>query len=621
MYQASPEYYKKKYPKLSQITDLASSDLSDTIEWALPSFLRILFSTQDIIKMEGSSVEDDNRALKMEKLINFQLQRQQNGFLLFHDWFKLALKENAGIMKCYWEREYEAKHYEVIASEQEFMTISASGMEVIESEPQQDGTIRVVFNKPQKIKNQPAFEVMSLSDLRYSPEATSLDDANFVAQVKWTTVDYLKRKERDGIYQNVDLVVEKAGNQSYSQYQQVRNPSLNYPIREKEKARMPVKMYECYTKIDVNDDNILEDVIVHYAEGVILKVQENTMGRHPFFLVAPMRDPNTIYSSKGFAELVGEIQDIKTALLRQVIYNIAVNNDKQAFVNIDAVVDIHEFIDGKKAVRVNGEPKNAVFWAPMEQLQPQVFTLFEYIDGMKENRTGITRYNQGLDANSLNKTATGISAIMGASTQRLEMIARIIMESGVAPFYRHLIRLNQMFMDDNFTIRVVNEPIEITPDDLTGEIDVIVNAGVGIADKQQRTQSLVQLIGMYPQMIQAGIAAPWHAAYAVGKLVEEFGWKNINDFLFSPQEVQQALSQPKEEEPQNKVSMSLNYKDLPPDGKVQMAGQVGIQLNPMGVVLMEAMNGKGTNGGAVQGMGEGEGSGNDASLPPNMARK
>ena len=620
LYKATPEYYEKKFPRLSRITGMCASDVADTIEWALPSLLRIFFSSQEIIKLEGAQMDNDPNATAMEKLISFQLQRQANGFLLFHDWFKLALKENAGVIKSYWLREFKDEKFEVIASQMELQTLQASGMTIIETEPFEDGTVRVVYASPKRIKNQPKFETMSMDSIRFSPEAEDIEDCNFVAQVKFVTVDYLRRRERDGVFQNVDAVVEKAGVSDVSEYATIKNPSLSMSQNEKDEARKRVKLYECYMKTDINGDGILEDVIVHYAEGTILKVQENTMGRHPFFIVAPIRDPNSIYSSKGFAELVGEIQDLKTALLRQVIYNIAVNNDKQAFVNVDAVVDVKEFIDGKKAVRVNGDPKEAVFWSPMEQLQPQVYSLLEYIDTMKENRTGITKYNQGLDANSLNKTATGINAIMGASTQRLEMIARIICESGVVPFYRHLIKMNQMFQDDDMTIRITGGQTVITPDDLKGEINVVVNAGIGTGDKQQKIQQLMQLVQMYPQMMQAKIAGPQHAAYAIGKIIEEFGWKNTNNFLFTPQEVIQQMQQEQPAKPEEKVSVSVSYKDLPPDGKMQLMQQLGIQLDPQMVMMMEVLNGAGKTKGTAPNVGEGSPSGNDTGvsgrLPP-----
>ena len=57
-----------------------------------------------------------------------------------------------------------------------------------------------------------------------------------------------------------------------------------------------------------------------------------------------------------------------------------------------------------------------------------LFAFIELLDGEKENRSGVTRYNQGLDANSLNKTATGIAAIQNAAEQRIELVARLFAE-------------------------------------------------------------------------------------------------------------------------------------------------------------------------------------------------
>ena len=87
--------------------------------------------------------------------------------------------------------------------------------------------------------------------------------------------------------------------------------------------------------------------------------------------------------------------------------------------------------------------------------------MLEYLDTVKENRTGITKYNQGLDSNSLNKTATGISIITQQSNQRLELIARIFAETGMTELFRFLIKLNQLFVNQALVIRLTNGPMQI----------------------------------------------------------------------------------------------------------------------------------------------------------------
>ena len=347
------------------------------------------------------------------------------------------------------------------------------------------------------------------------------------------------------MFQNIDKVLEEeggGGEVNRTNYDTELNPRAYDKINDSgiEDAKKEYLLYECYIKTDSNNDGILEDIIVTMVGNTIVRLEENTMGRHPFFVISPIRDTLRLFPRRGIADLVGELQDLNTALLKQIIYNVATNNDKQAVVNVDAMIDPNEFIDGRKMIRVNGNPQDVIKWAPIEPLQPQVFQFIEYMNTVKENRTGITRYNQGMDANSLNKTATGITQIMNASSQRLELIARMFAETGVRELFRHMIKMNQMFITEETFIRITDEKKPITPDDLEGSIDITVNVGVVAGNKAQQAQSMQLLLSMYPQLIQAGIADVSHAAHAFGRLVESLGYKDVSNFIYPPDLIRQA---------------------------------------------------------------------------------
>ncbi len=195
---------------------------------------------------------------------------------------------------------------------------------------------------------------------------------------------------------------------------------------------------------DFNNDGILEDMIITVAGDVILRAEPNYMGRHPFFSISPTKDPHRIWVKRSYAELIGELQDMKVALTRQIVQNIALTNDPKMILAEDSI-NISDYIEGRKVIRKKpGSSMGDVAMAmPVNQLSPQTFQFLEYLEGQKENRTGITRYNQGLDANSLNKTATGISAILGQSAQRLELVARMFAETGISELFRFMVSLNR----------------------------------------------------------------------------------------------------------------------------------------------------------------------------------
>ena len=552
IYESDKKYYKDKFPRLTNISDVTASDFHDTVEWAIPSLIKVFFGNEDICKLQGVNSEQDEHAAKVHmELIKYQLERCNDGFLIFYDWIKNALVDNLGILKCYWIREEDVETKTLTVTPDELMRLQAEPriniLTVEEIEP--NVVVQVEYEEVTNItKNQPKLEVIPPSEFRFSPEAKSIDDIGFVAHRKIVTLDYLRRREEEGVFQNIDKVLEEegsGGDVSRTNYDTELNPRAYDRIHDSgiEDAKKEYLLYECYIKTDSNNDGILEDIIVTMVGNTIVRLEENTMGRHPFFVISPIRDTLRLFTRRGISDLVGEIQDLNTALLKQIIYNVATNNDKQAVVNVDAMIDPSEFVDGRKMVRVNGNPQDVIKWAPIEPLQPQVFQFLEYMTTIKENRTGITRYNQGMDANSLNKTATGITQIMNASSQRLELIARMFAETGVRELFRHMIKMNQMFITEETFIRVTDERKPITPDDLEGTIDITVNVGVVAGNKQQQAQAMQLLLSMYPQMIQAGIADISHAAHAVGRLIEALGYKDVSNFIFPPEMIRQAEMQ------------------------------------------------------------------------------
>lgn len=408
IYYADKEYYAHKFPILSKTSSLVSTDVADTIEWALPSLMKVFTGSDEVITVAGVTEEDDQNAGVMQSLLVYQLQRQNKFFPILYNWMKDALITGMGIIKCYWERTegYTPETAQLNADALRLLT--QTGVEITNVEgPDIMGDFTVTWNSPYYIKNSPKLENILVSEFLYSPDAKNLEDANFVAHRKKVTMSHLRQKEREGIYANVDMVHPDSGPISWitDQVEDVIGDHYT-PLHnnQQDKAREEVTIYECYTKIDFNNDGVLEDMIITVAGDVILRAEPNYMGRHPFFAISPTKDPHRIWVKRSYAELIGELQDMKVALTRQIVQNIALTNDPKMILAEESI-NISDYIEGRKVIRKKpGSPMgDAAMPMPVNQLSPQTFQFLEYLEGQKENRTGITRYNQGLDANSLNK--------------------------------------------------------------------------------------------------------------------------------------------------------------------------------------------------------------------------
>lgn len=546
IYYADKEYYSHKFPILSKTSSLVSTDVADTIEWALPSLMKVFTGSDEVITIQGVTEEDDQNAEVMQSLLVYQLQRQNKFFPILYNWMKDALITGMGIIKCYWERTEGYTPETAQLNADALKLLAQTGVEITNVEgPDIMGDFTVTWNSPYYIKNSPKLENILVSEFLYSPDAKNLEDANFVAHRKKVTMSHLRQKEREGIYANVDMVHPDNGPVSWitDQVEDVIGDHYT-PLHnnQQDKAREEVTIYECYTKIDFNNDGILEDMIITIAGDVILRAEPNYMGRHPFFSISPTKDPHRIWVKRSYAELIGELQDMKVALTRQIVQNIALTNDPKMILAEDSI-NISDYIEGRKVIRKKpGSSMGDVAMAmPVNQLSPQTFQFLEYLEGQKENRTGITRYNQGLDANSLNKTATGISAILGQSAQRLELVARMFAETGISELFRFMVSLNQKFVDQETVVRLTNKQLRISPDDLNGNFDLVVNAGISISTKESTIMTLQTMLTALMQTQAAGIpiVTPQNIYNLFKKWIESAGFKNYNDYVTDPAVVQQ----------------------------------------------------------------------------------
>ena len=546
IYYADKEYYAHKFPILSKTSSLVSTDVADTIEWALPSLMKVFTGSDEVITVAGVTEEDDQNAEVMQNLLVYQLQRQNKFFPILYNWMKDALITGMGIIKCYWERTEGYTPETAKLNADALRLLTQTGVEITGVDgPDIMGDFNVTWNSPYYVKNSPKLENILVSEFLYSPDAKNLEDANFVAHRKKVTMSHLRQKEREGIYANVDMVHPDSGPISWitDQVEDVIGDHYT-PLHnnQQDKAREEVTIYECYTKIDFNNDGVLEDMIITVAGDVILRAEPNYMGRHPFFSISPTKDPHRIWVKRSYAELIGELQDMKVALTRQIVQNIALTNDPKMILSEESI-NISDYVEGRKVIRKKpgSNMSDVAMPMPVNQLSPQTFQFLEYLEGQKENRTGITRYNQGLDANSLNKTATGISAILGQSAQRLELIARMFAETGISELFRFMVSLNQKFVDQNTVVRLTNKQLRVSPDDLNGNFDLIVNAGISISTKESTIMTLQTMLTALMQTQAAGIpiVTPQNIYNLFKKWIESAGFKNYSDYVTDPAVVQQ----------------------------------------------------------------------------------
>jgi len=437
---------------------VVSSDVMDAVEWVMPSLMRIYFSS-DIVSCEPVGPEDQIVAERVSALLNYQFTRRGDGFVVAYKWFKDALIYGLGVAKISWEDRFRDVPFAVPEmSESDFNALSSengveiTGFERVEIPPDEVSVQRVVqqtvmglppdmpddekaeavrmavesmprlatyFNVEGKRAildySGPVYEVIPPEDFLYDPEAEELRDARFVIHRVFRTPDYLRRMESEGVYFNVEEAIEKGNTQrdgdrsdrekGFRNAENNRtNPwTMTENIEDADKRR-PLELYEWWGLFDPDGSGRLTPHVITVANDVVIRLERNPYdhGEPPFEVLRPVLDVHK-FEGIGFADMVKEFQETKTSLRRQILDNISWQNNGMWEVQRGAGVEMESLVNPRPGGVVRTDMPGAVRPLTPPPLQQAGFMALEFEQTQLEQRTGITRYNQGLDSRSLNK--------------------------------------------------------------------------------------------------------------------------------------------------------------------------------------------------------------------------
>lgn len=546
---ANNEYYDMIFPKLSKQSKFSSTDVKDIVEWLMPSLTEVYFGNDNIVGVFGRSEQDDPSVL--EKVLQYQMRNQNNSYQIIDQWCRDAVEGGLGVVMMTWEHiEKEVKNWYSMGYDEYIALPPEAGEDLVKTVPQPDGSYECLVKELEVVKNQVVLKNIRPGEFIYSREQNADGQYMYEAYRRWVPFNEIVKGINDGVYEKVDVssfsfddIDTGDGDSLNTVYEAICNysdseDSMNEVFvgdNEGQEARRMVLLFDHYGWYDIDGDGQLEYCHVVTCNGCLLKKEVVANETSPFFTISFYANSYQRWK-EAVADYLQCVQDLKTALIRQLIINTSQNNNRQFAIDSQSVQGIDDIIEGRQLIRINMNQNRGIndFIKPMPkyELEPASFQLLEMVSSWAEQKTGITKYNQGLDSDSLNKTATGIVKIMAASQQRLRKMARDGAENGIVPLYRHLIQLDKENLTDEFTFRLTDKYYRFTPDDIKGDFDVQVTSNIGLQDKQLTIQNLMTILAqILPQLMQMGAATPMGMFNTAKQCVQEMGFANPQKYL------------------------------------------------------------------------------------------
>jgi len=332
---------------------------------------------------------------------------------------------------------------------------------------------------------------------------------------------------------------------------------------------------------NIKDEEDVEACVVSVIAGqqFVIKAQYNFYGYRPFMVFGVKKIPNSVYKN-SIAGLIDDSQSMINSGARLYVDGKALSGSgclavKEQNINWQKTGDAKIYPRKTFYLKGNATVQDTISNITFADTTMGIREMIEFFLRIADEESGIPKYSQGADqASYLNKTATGMSMIMGAANVNLKPFLKNIDDNVIEPVIE---RLDALFSMLGKYPPQFNLPLKVTA---TGTIsmmarELIVENMIKLLQLTQNPQD--NLIIRRREILKA--------------MAEKLG---LAKFVKSEQEIQQIekmMSERQAQQPiqsEGKVDVDKIFDKLTPIEQAQVLQSIGLKPDPRRMVGMSA---------------------------------
>lgn len=400
-------------------------------------------------------------------------------------------------------------------------------------------------------KNHPDVEYLDLMDVAFDPGKPDIDDMDWVVVRKRVTWDYIKERERNGLYSPAQVLkikrnssAKKSSTIGDKKKQNLQAIGINYHYFDD-------NLYEILEywglaprwwvddEFDINSEQaneMVECVLEVVNDGETLRLERNPYWHQekPFAIAQFIQVDDESYGM-GVCEIAEylqqELNDKRNQLLDHATEQIA----PPLIINRAAAIDdtqiklkpfqkIKSDLPGDSAItpmRLGGNPLENV-------------TMDNIIKQDIRNQTGATNPVQGVETKK-DQTAFEISTLQNRGSARINISTIDFSEKFLKRCYRLMFAMVQQYVDRAMVVRIVGKDgikwEQVTPEDVACDYDIIPKVSTDMDNRSivrnQLIQFLAQIVPIYPRI---------NVYKLIKKIYMLFGFEDADEVIVPPPE-------------------------------------------------------------------------------------
>jgi hypothetical protein len=535
-------------------SQVVSRDTFEVIEWIIPDLMETFTSGDQIVRFDPYGPEDEEEAKQQTDLTNFTLQVENPIFRIIEIALRDGTVQDLGVGKVYWEdrTEVSEESFYGLTPEQLGLISTDPSLEVVALTPMpgEMGIIYDVTVRKTETKGSICIENVPPEEFIIDSDARDVETARFTAHRIRTTASVLRQM---GVQEDVIsrlggfTTVDDSGEAIARRSQEDSEVGQSSTRDTRTDSERPIGLFDCWTLIDRDGDGVSElyRVVAAGTGGEPTEIISISMAEErPFIVWSPIRVPHRV-NGLSIAWAIADLQEIRTAILRQYLDGLYLGNTPRTIVTGRPDGTLNVDIDSLLAV----QPGATIVEYEAGAVRPfQTDTMvsqnamqgLDLMKQMREERTGVNRFTQGMEAPEVNRTASGLMALQGAANKRIKFIARTFAEEWLKPLGKKVGALNRRYPQPAKAIRLRGKWINIDPTSWKHDYDAVVAVGLGYADK---TESLVNMQSVAALQEKIGTLFPASVTYeqafeTVAETLRLMGYRNPARFATEPGQYQ-----------------------------------------------------------------------------------
>lgn len=539
---------------------VVATEVRDTVNSMLPSIMRVFFSSERVVEFMPRGPEDVKQAEQASDYANYILNQDNPGFMVMYGTFKDSLVRKCGIVKTWWAKTTTVRT-------EKYSGLDDATVMMLQQEPGAVVTVITQYDDPSVSEPQLMMDPMTgqpvmvpvpqMFDVEVKrtveqgkiciegvpPEeflidrnARDIESAAFVGHRKMATVAELLEMGYDE-----DVIMEHVTTSDFEYNEEYlrRRPTTTTigSINESNNPAMFRVLYvEGFMRVDFDGDGIPElRKLCCIGEGYeIISNEPADIVGFADFPCDPEPHTSPLEANSIF-DYTKDLQEIKSDILRNTLDSLAQSIHPRTAV-VEGQVNMDDVLNNETGAIIRMRAPGMVQPLAQPFVGQQAFPVLEYMDAIKEERTGMSRASMGLNADALQSTTkAAVSATVSASQMRIELTTRILSE-GMKKLFKLILQLSVKHQDKPRMIRLRNDWVQVDPRDWDATMDVAINVGMGTGDTEQKMQMLAMISSKQEQaLMQMGpmnpLVSPAQYSNTLRKMVELAGFKDASQFF------------------------------------------------------------------------------------------